>query len=122
MGRRLSDAEIVQLYRETQSSVDVSLAAGCSADTVLDIVRAAGEPVRPIGGGNKGRYKAYRLSDAEIVQRYRQGEGMPTIANLAGTNASQIRHILNRHKEPIRSSREANRLLAKKRPKRPKRP
>lgn len=119
MGRRLTDDQIVQLYRETQSSYDVGLEAGCSAETVRDIVRAAGLPIRAKGGGNKGQYRTYALPDAEIANLYRQGTGMPTIASLAGTNASQIRHILKRLKVPIRTRDQANRLLATKRPKRP---
>lgn len=116
MGRRLSDEAIVEMYRQRQSSFDVALEAGCSSETVRAIVRAAGEPIRKVGGGNKGRYKTYRLPDAEVCTLYRQGHGMTLIADLAGTCPTQIKHILERHNVPIRTVAQANRLLAKKRP------
>jgi hypothetical protein len=46
--RELSDAEIVELYRQGLDAETVGIAAGCSGSTVLAIVRAAGETVRAI--------------------------------------------------------------------------
>lgn len=113
--RRASDLEIIELYRRLQSAPNVSLKAGCSTDTVYNILRAAGEPIRKSGGGNAGLYKAYAISDQEICRRYREGQGMPSIALAAGTNDMQVRHILLRHGVQPRSQRAANRILAAKR-------
>ena len=38
--RKLSDAEIVELYRQGLDAETVGIAAGCSGSTVLAIVRA----------------------------------------------------------------------------------
>lgn len=114
MGRRLSDAEIIERYRRLQSAYDVSLEAGCSSDTVLKLLRAAGEPVRK-KGGVRGRHKTYALTDEEICTLYRQGMGTLTLADRAGTNASQIRRMLMRCDVPIRSSTQASAILRQRR-------
>ena len=46
--RKLSDAEIIERYRQGADAETVGIAAGCSGTTVLAIVRAAGELKHPL--------------------------------------------------------------------------
>ena len=63
--RKLSDAEIIERYRQGHGAETVGIAAGCSGSTVLAIVRAAGETVRQRGEGSTG--KKIRLIFTDIV-------------------------------------------------------
>lgn len=91
--RRLPDDEIIRLYREGLDAESVGFRANCSSATVLDLVRASGEPVR--GRGSRPR-TVLRLDDAEIVRRYRDGQTAATIAVAAGATISMIYHTLRR--------------------------
>lgn len=96
-GRRqtLSDAEIVRLYAELGDSDQVGYLAGCSGTTVLNRVRASGQPVlRPGHSRTKTRLKL-PLTDPEICQLYRDGLSGPTIATMAGCSVSHIYLILD---------------------------
>jgi hypothetical protein len=100
--RTLSDAEIVELYRQGLDAETVGIAAGCSGTTVLVIVRAAGEPIRQRGKGSTGRRKPIALSDEEIIKRYQNGASAPEIAEAAGCSAEVIYRTLRNANIPRR--------------------
>jgi hypothetical protein len=96
-GRRqtLSDEEIVRLYAELGDSDRVGYMAGCSGTTVLNRVRAAGQPVlKPGHSRTKARLKLL-LSEREIIELYAGGQSGPAIATLAGCSTSHVYLILS---------------------------
>ncbi len=101
--RMLSDAEIVELYRQGLDAETVGIAAGCSGTTVLAIVRAAGEPIRQRGKGSTGKRKRLALSDEEIVKRYQNGASAPEIAEAAGCTTEVIYRTLRNANVPRRA-------------------
>lgn len=98
--RALDDAEIIRLYIEEHlDSESIAFAAQCSSTTVLDIVRAAGHPVRRPG---RGAPRHRHVSDEEIIQRYRAGQDGPRLAAIAGCTPGTIYRLLRRHNVPVR--------------------
>ena len=101
--RTLSDAEIVELYRQGLDAETVGIAAGCSGTTVLAIVRAAGETIRQRGKGSTSKRKRLALSDEEIIKRYQNGASAPEIAAVAGCTAEVIYRTLRNANVPRRT-------------------
>lgn len=99
-GRSLPDAEILRLYAAGVDSETVGFRAGCSGGTVIKVVRRLGGTVR----GRAGRPADHqrKLSDHEIIARYRTGASGRELAEAAGCTAPTIYHILSRHGEPRR--------------------
>jgi DNA-binding CsgD family transcriptional regulator len=107
--RTLSDAEIVLAYLAGGSSSDISLAANCTADTVLDLVRRAGHPTRPRGARPR---KPLTLTDAEICKLYQMdGLSGPTIADRCQTSPVTIYSILQANNIPRRPCGEVSRAM-----------
>ena len=100
--RKLSDAEIIERYRQGADAETVGIAAGCSGTTVLAIVRAAGETIRQRGKGSTGKRKRLALSDEEIIKRYQDGASAPEIAQVAGCTAEVIYRTLRNANVPRR--------------------
>lgn len=98
--RLLDDAEIIRRYREIGDSVRVSIEAGIDPTRVLAICRAAGVPINK-PGGRRGRIRL-KLTEEEIVRRYRAGESGPTLADAAGCSTRHIYDILDRLGVPRR--------------------
>lgn len=92
--RVMTDAEILAAYTEQKDADLVANAAGCCADTVRRIVKAAGLPLAGCAGKQWAR--PLKLSDAEIIRRYRAGEGGPELAVAAGCSAATIYYRLRR--------------------------
>jgi hypothetical protein len=111
--RTMSDEDICRRYAETGSSVDVSLEAGCSSTTVLQIVRAHGGTVGPSGG--KGMTTELALSEADICRRYLDGENGIRLAYIAGCCTSTLYRILKAN--GVQARRNFDHL--KRRPRRP---
>ena len=101
--RKLSDAEIIERYRQGLDAETVGIAAGCSGTTVLAIVRAAGETIRQRGKGSTGKRKRLALSDEEIIKRYQNGASAPEIAEAAGCTSQVIYNLLRQANVPRRS-------------------
>jgi DNA-binding Lrp family transcriptional regulator len=101
--RKLSDAEIIERYRQGVDAETVGIAAGCSGTTVLAIVRAAGETIRQRGKGSIGKRKRLALSDEEIIKRYQTGASAPEIAEAAGCTSQVIYNLLRQANVPRRS-------------------
>lgn len=100
--RALPDEEIIRLYIEENLDSDtIAFAAQCSSTTVLDIVRAAGHPVRRPG---RGAPRHRHVSDDEIIARYRSGQDGPRLAALAGCTPGTIYRLLRRHGVTVRPS------------------
>lgn len=99
--RKLDDAEIIKLYVSGQDADSIGFEAGCSGTTVLSLVRAAGHPVRRAG---RGAPRSRRISDDEIIERYRSGQSGPTIADAAGCTTGTIYHLLRKAGQPLRPS------------------
>jgi len=92
--RTLSDEAIVRRYGAGESSTDVAIAAHCTAEVVLYLVRRAGHPVRPRGAGAR---KPLPLTDAEIVKLYTvEGLSGPTLADRCQTTTATIYARLRR--------------------------
>jgi hypothetical protein len=90
--RTLSEPEIIALYLSGEDSATVGAKANCDATTVLYLVKRAGHPVRP--RGPRPRLKVLPLTDAEILESYREGLSGPTIADRCGVSAATIYKIL----------------------------
>jgi hypothetical protein len=94
--RLISDEEILRLYAEEELDSDtISYRAGCSSTTVLDIVRKLGGVVR--GRGGCSERKTLKLTDAEIIQRYKDGASGLTLAEQAGCEPPTIYRVLHSH-------------------------
>jgi hypothetical protein len=94
--RLISDEEILRLYVEEELDGDtISYRAGCSSTTVLDIVRKLGGVVR--GRGGCSERKTLKLTDAEIIQRYKDGASGLTLAEQAGCEHTTIYRVLHSH-------------------------
>jgi hypothetical protein len=99
--RLLSDDQIVAAYLELQDSDAVAARAGCSAPTVLAIVRAAGQPVRR-PGGRPGRRAPLTLPEDEIVRRYQAGQYATEISEAAQCSQSAVYRVLKANGVPCR--------------------
>jgi hypothetical protein len=99
--RTLGDGEICRLYAELQDSDAVAARAGCSAPTVLAIVRAAGQPVRR-PGGRPGRRAPLPVDDAEIIRRYLAGQYATEISKAAQCSQSAVYRVLKANGVPRR--------------------
>jgi hypothetical protein len=91
---RASDDAIVDLYVTLKDSNAAALRAGCSAPTVLKIVRAAGIEVGPQGGPT-GRRVRLAIPESEICEKYRAGMIAREIAAQAGCSITVIYRILD---------------------------
>ena len=113
--RLISDEEILCLYVEEKLDSDtVGYHAGCCARTVLDIVRKLGGVVRT--RGKSGERKTLKLTDAEIIQRYKDGASGVTLAEQVGCYPDAIYRVLRLHGVRTRSataSRAATRAAAR---------
>ena len=100
--RRVTDAEIIRLYVDAGMDADaIGFQAGCSGTTVLNIVRAAGHPIRNPG---RGAPRAKRIPDDEIVRRYLAGQSGPLLAQIAGCTAGTVYRVLRDRGVEIRPS------------------
>ena len=103
--RLISDAEILCLYIEEKLDSDtIGYRAGCSSTTVLSIVRASGAGIR--SRGKRGKRKALKLTDAEIIQRYNDGASGVTLAERAGCDHGMIYRVLRLHGVSVRTATE----------------
>ena len=95
-GRRrlLDDEAVIRRYQELRDSYTVGLEAGIDASKVLEICRAAG--VETNTRGHRVSRKKLRLTDEEIVERYRNGDSGETVAYAAGCSNRTVYHILER--------------------------
>lgn len=92
--RKLDDAEVIKLYVEDGLDAEtIGFRAGCSGTTILNIIRAAGHPVRNAG---RGAPRNRRISDDEIIARYREGQSGPAIADAAGCTAGTIYSVIRK--------------------------
>jgi hypothetical protein len=109
---RLPDDKIVELYREHRNSVVVSVIAGCSDTTVLDILRKTGhgDLINKNGQQNPKPPKRLPLTDAEITERYRSGTSMKTLVDQTGAGYPRIRAILEAAGVSIRTATQQRRL------------
>jgi DNA-binding CsgD family transcriptional regulator len=107
--RELTDAEIVSLYVEQKLDSDsVGARARCSGTTVLNLVRAAGHPIRSAGGRRKSTLP---IPESKVIELYLAGQSGPQIAASAGCTPSSVYRVLRRAGVPIRDSASAG-LLA----------
>jgi CobQ-like glutamine amidotransferase family enzyme len=103
--RVIADEEILRLYVEEELDSDtVGYRAGCCGSTVLEIVRKLGGVVR-----TRGNSKTLKLTDAEIIQRYKNGASGAILAKQASCDQGTIYRVLRRHGVRIRSSTETGR-------------
>ena len=118
--RLISDAEILRLYMEEKLDADsISYRAGCSARTVLELVREQGGTVR--GRGGRDPAKTLKLAVDVIVERYRNGESGLKLAELAGCDDGTIYRLLHQQGVVPRSARERA-IMAKGRQSEPSKP
>lgn len=99
--RTLGDAEICRLYADLQDSEAVAARAGCSAPTVIALVRRAGQPVRP-PGPRPGRRAPLALPEDEIVRRYQAGQYATEISKAAQCSQSAVYRVLEANGVPRR--------------------
>jgi hypothetical protein len=99
--RRLTDAEIIALYASGLDSLTVGIQAGCDANTVLNIVRAAGGTVRP-SGGRKPLAKSL-IPIEEAARLYDSGLSVHEVADRAGIDHATMRQRLIRFGVRLRS-------------------
>jgi hypothetical protein len=101
--RVIADEEILRLYVEEELDSDtVGYRAGCCGSTVLEIVRKLGGVVR-----TRGKSKTLKLTDAEIIQRYKDGASGLTLAEQAGCEHTTIYRELHSHGVKTRTPTES---------------
>lgn len=105
-GRTMTDEQIVQAYLSGISSMDVGLEAGCTAETVRDLVIKAGHKMRPRGGQKPKRPRP--IPDEEIIARYKNGESGSRLADLCRCSTAMIYLLLKRAGVVRRKSWEHN--------------
>lgn len=105
--RRLTDEQAVELYVGGMDAESVGFQAGCSGTTVLNLVRAAGVPVRSASGRRKS---PLGIPESEVIDLYLDGQSGPQIAAVAGCTPSAVYHVLRRAGVPIRDSASAGKL------------
>lgn len=93
-GRTLTDEQIVSRYLGGASSLDVALEAGCTAETVRDLVLKAGHKMRKRGGQRPKKPRP--ISDEDIVSRYVAGESGVKLADLCACSTAMIYNVLAR--------------------------
>jgi hypothetical protein len=100
--RLIPDEEILRLYVEERLDGDtIGYRAGCGAKTVLEIVRALGGVVR-----EHGERRTLKLTDAEIIQRYKDGATGKALAKQAGCGATLIYRVLHSNGVEVRTRTE----------------
>lgn len=106
--KRLPDHAIVALYLAGMSSNEAGFRGGVSNSTVLELVRAAGHPVRPRGSapGMRHREGRIRMSAAEMVTRYQAGATGAKIAAEAGCCLDTVYRALRKAGVPRRDWRD----------------
>lgn len=90
--RLLPDDEIVSMYLSGVDAESVGYRAGCSAGTVLKIVKSAGHQSR--GRGGVKNMQLGRLPPDELVRLYESGLSMEKIAETAGCSLHMVRKTL----------------------------
>jgi hypothetical protein len=103
--RTLTPSQIVDLYLSGLDSMSVGFQAGCSAGTVLNIVKAAGHTPRPRGGVKTKAVLAIPIEEA--ARLYLGGLAVQEVANLAGVDQMTMRKRLKDHGVKLRGHRDA---------------
>lgn len=89
----VQEQEIVRLYRERVATGQIARQFGCSTATVKNIVRRAGESVRPPGG----QFRVWADEAlAEIRRRYEAGESQTELAKVFETDQTKISRLLQK--------------------------
>jgi hypothetical protein len=107
----MSDQQIVEMYLSGTDSMTVGLNAGCDAQTVLKLVRAAGYQTRRPGGVKK--IKASSLSMDQAARLYRAGLSVQEVADKAGLDRSTMANRLKEHGVEIRTLPEVAKLKSR---------
>lgn len=90
--RLLDDATVVEMYLSGVDADSVGYRAGCSAGTVLKIVRAAGHSARRRGGHKPAQQGT--LPPEELVRLYKSGLSIEKVAERSGWSAYAVRKTL----------------------------
>ena len=107
----MSDAQIVEMYLSGTDSMTVGLNAGCDAQTVLNLVRAAGYQTRSPGGVKKNKVSSLPIEQA--AKLYRAGLSVQEVADKCGLDRSTMANRLKDAGVEIRSLPEIARLKAR---------
>ena len=99
--RVLSDPEIVAMYLSGVDSLTVGLNAGCDAQTVLNIVRAAGHQTRRPGGVKRRKHTDMPIEEA--ARLYESGMPVQAVADKAGLDRETMKERLREFGVRIRS-------------------
>lgn len=111
--RNISDAEILRLYvEEGLDSEIIAMRAGCCAGTVLKAVRDLGGAVRR-RSGLPADY-ARKVSDEDVVRRYKAGETGRELAAEANCSTVTIYRILSLAGVPRRPAHKSFRGIVRK--------
>lgn len=109
--RTMSDQQIVEMYLSGTDSMTVGLNAGCDAQTVLKLVRAAGYQTRSPGGVKKTKHSSLTMDQA--AKLYRAGLSVQEVADKCGLDRSTMANRLKDAGVEIRSLTEIAKLKAK---------
>ena len=90
--RLLPDEEIVSMYLFGVDADSVGYRAGCSAGTVLKIVKAAGHQPRRRGGHKPAQQGS--LPPEELIRLYKSGLSIEKVAAQSGWSAYVVRKTL----------------------------
>jgi hypothetical protein len=100
--RLLSDREIVDLYKSGLSAMEVAQQAGTNWSKVLELVREAGETVRPKGSPRPTLPEG--VTEADVCRRYRAGESGLQIAASLKIGRNFVYRILEQGGVRLRSN------------------
>lgn len=89
-----AEREIVRLYQDGASMAALGEQFGCHLQTIANVLRRHGTPVRAAGGPER---QATREEAEEILRRWRAGESQAAIGRTVGMSALQVSRLLRLH-------------------------
>jgi very-short-patch-repair endonuclease/lambda repressor-like predicted transcriptional regulator len=97
----------IALYEAGEPIYEISRKMGISHSTLSRRFAAIGYQIRDIGESTALHWMRYRTPPLEpILERYKQGESLVTLARESGIGASRLNRLLREAGIPIRHSRE----------------
>lgn len=96
--------DIVERYKNGESSYTLSKEYGCSDSTIRRIIKSIDKSIIRVSVSHKNSISFSYDEEVDIVVRYKDGETITSISSYYNCSRSSIRRILVNHNIRIRSS------------------